>query len=112
MDGRRRTFAQQLGRFSLLALSCIVASQVDAVVLSGPIIGSGDLVSDSNLSGFGGTATYTGSLGPVSADHLICICVATDPALHNLLGCFEVDVNGGRYDVVTMDTALSYLVGF
>jgi hypothetical protein len=71
-----------------------------------------DFNDDGGISGFGGTATYTGNLGPVSAQRLICICVSSDPSLSSFLGCFDVATNGGVYDVVTLNTRTYYLLGF
>jgi hypothetical protein len=61
--------------------------------------------------GFGGTATYTGNLGPVSRARTICVCVSTDANLSNSLGCLEIATNGGRYFAQT-NTNTYYLVGF
>ena len=63
-------------------------------------------------SGFGGTATYTGSLGPVSVARNICICVSADPNLSNILGCIDVTSNGGTYTINTRAAQTYYLVGF
>ena len=64
------------------------------------------------ISGFAGTVTYTGSLGPVSAARSICVCPFADPGLTQDLGCVPATVNGARYDIVTFDTNTYYLLTF
>lgn len=64
------------------------------------------------FSGFGGTATYTGVLGPVTPTSRICICLSAQPDLSNQLGCFEVTTNGGRYDVPFRDNVTFYAITF
>ena len=64
------------------------------------------------ISGFAGTVTYTGSLGPVSATRSICVCPFLDPGLTEDLGCVPAATNGARYDIVTFDTKTYYLLTF
>jgi hypothetical protein len=64
------------------------------------------------VSGFGGSATYTGQLGPVSAARTICVCLSADPNLSTLIGCLEVGTNGGTYFARTFNMNTYYVVAF
>jgi hypothetical protein len=64
------------------------------------------------VSGFGGSATYTGQLGPVSPARTMCVCVSIDSNLTNLIGCLEVDTNGGTYFAATFNTNKYFAVAF
>lgn len=64
------------------------------------------------VSGFGGSTTYTGQLGPVSAARTICVCVSTDPNLGSFLGCLEVRTNGATYFAATYNTNTYFVVTF
>lgn len=64
------------------------------------------------ISGFGGSATYTGQLGPVSAARTICVCVSTDRNLSNFIGCLEIRTSGGGYFAPTYDTNTYFAVAF
>ena len=62
--------------------------------------------------GFGGSATYTGQLGPVSAARTICVCVSSDHNLGNFIGCLEIRTNGGTYFAPTFNTNTYFVVTF
>jgi len=64
------------------------------------------------ISGFGGSATYTGQLGPVSAARTICVCVSSDRTLSNFIGCLEIRTNGGPYFAATFNTNTYFAVAF
>jgi hypothetical protein len=63
-------------------------------------------------SGFSGTVTYTGNLGPVSGFRPICVCVYTDPNLAAGLGCIILSSNPAPYNIATFNTQTYYVVAF
>lgn len=66
----------------------------------------------SGLSGFSGTATYTGKLGPVSPQRTICVCLYADRGLTQLVYCLEVDTSPGSYTATTGDMKTYYVLAF
>jgi len=64
------------------------------------------------FSGVRATVTYTGSLGPVSIERPLCLCVYEDQDLQLNLGCYISPVNGGPFQISTSDTNDYYLVAF
>jgi hypothetical protein len=97
--------SRQILRLALPTLGWLVFSMCGAVLgITQPASGG--------VSGFGGSTTYTGQLGPVSAARTICVCVSTDSNLSNLIGCLEIRTNGGTYFAPTLNTNTYFAVGF
>ncbi len=63
-------------------------------------------------TGFGGTVTYTGDLGPVSPERTLCVCVYEDPELTQVIECLEVDTSPGTYSVATPSGTTYYVLAF
>lgn len=63
-------------------------------------------------SGFGGTATYTGTLGPVAAGRIMCICVSSHANLDPFLGCSEVRSSGAPYSIAALPGQTYYVIAF
>ena len=63
-------------------------------------------------SGFSGTVTYTGALGPVSSQRPLCLCLFADPQLATGLGCLIFRANARAYQLDRLSGEAYYAVAF
>lgn len=62
--------------------------------------------------GIKGSLTYTGSLGPVSGQRRLCLCIYADADLRFGLGCYIYSSNGATYQLTTVANDSFFLVAF
>ena len=112
---KKRTVQHRSGRAALLSsLIVMICAARGGIALPPPTAAiTSDVTARIASLGFGGSATYTGQMGPVSEARLICICVSSDPNnLRDFLGCYEVATNGGSYFVATFNMKTYFVVAF
>ncbi len=59
-----------------------------------------------------GRIAYTGALGPVNSRRPLCLCVYSDAALENLLGCLIYSANDVDFRISVQSGREYYLIAF